>query len=229
MLRGLILLFRALGFNGRMSFGSILVIVGVLMSFLTFSQVKTNVKTPVELDSLAVDEVEEGLYIEASTDICYGSCMEYTSGKHDQTLYEYYVVPLVRNGEEYYICAKVSASNTTDFFNVSLATDQYFANIRSDLADAISFEGNLEKMDAEETKYYNEWFEEAGFSDSEIEEYVLPYYVNTSTSQDAGVAAFMGLITAALLGAGIALFVFGLKAKKRLKEEDAQVMQQFTV
>lgn len=73
------------------------------------------------------------------------------------------------------------------------------------LSSPISFSGKIQKLDDEEYEYFVEFWEEMGFTESDIEELTLPYYINVQNSK----ASMSGTYIVIFL-AGVALAVWGL-------------------
>lgn len=68
----------------------------------------------------------------------------------------------------------------------------------------IEFSGKIKKLDSKEYKYFVEFWEENGFSEEEIEEMTLPYYIDMVDKTGNNVISFV------IFGAGLVLLVWGI-------------------
>ena len=76
----------------------------------------------------------------------------------------------------------------------------------------INFRGKLKKLDSEELYYFNDYFEDAGFTESEIAAVTIPYYIDAfpSPSLSFGLYIILFLTGIALLVKSLCAPVIGL-------------------
>lgn len=140
--------------------------------------------------------------------------------------------------EEYEENTKTHSTRTTDYYYViytgasdDLETDYKFMTIKVPasygskmdnmtdntyngiLSDPISFSGKIQKLNDEEYEYFVEFWQEIGFSDDEIEEMTLPYYINAYDSKGSqnGLYIFIFLFGIALIIWAIVRIIKGSK------------------
>ena len=79
------------------------------------------------------------------------------------------------------------------------------ATYNYEMSDTIHFTGAVNKMSSEEYQYFREYFQESDWTDEEIDEYTLPYYISVGAlTGGAATSAYV------IFGIGIALIVFGV-------------------
>lgn len=69
----------------------------------------------------------------------------------------------------------------------------------------VTFSGKIKKLDAEETRYFREYFEEAGFTDAEIDAATIPYYIQCFASPVS-----MSSMYIVLFAVGALLLIWGI-------------------
>lgn len=82
------------------------------------------------------------------------------------------------------------------------------------------FEGNVQKLDDEAYKYMKEWFEEVGFGNDEIDEYVLPICLESCVLSNVRMLTIGGII-AVVIGVFLFALYFVLASKKKKKAAEA--------
>ncbi len=203
----------------------ILFVAGALLIFMEFSNVKSLLHGREVFESLAPDEINENLIVDASINANFGAFMEEyetnTKTHVSRTTYLYYVI---WTGDEYaedfkYMGIKVPASD--EAVMEAMAEAAY----NEEYSEAVSYSGAVNKMTSEEYEYFQEFFTDAGWSEKDVEEYTLPYYISVGAlTGGAAVAAYVFmavgivLVLAALLRLVYVLKGGSLKAIRREME-----------
>lgn len=130
--------------------------------------------------------------------------------------------------EEYSKNTRTNATTTTDFYYVILAgdvdsLDWLFMTIKvpasygskmdamaestamGNMSTPINFWGKLKKLDGEELRYFNEFFEDAGWSESDISDSTIPYYIDVFAVPILSRGLYIGLFAT-----GIILLIYGI-------------------
>lgn len=204
----------------------ILLAVGIALLVAEFSNVKSLLKGHVAFESLAPEEINGDLIVDVTLYDNFGCYMEQyeentkTHARHTTDLY--YVI---WTGDEYaedyrYMGIKVPASDQNAMEKMAEAT--YYG----EYSDAIKYSGAVNKMTSEEYEYFREYFLESDFTEEEINDWTLPYYISvgaltggaaTSAWVIVGIGAVLVLIAVLILI--LALSGSKLKAfKKELAE-----------
>ncbi len=151
------------------------------------------------------DEINGDLIVEASINANFGAYMEEysknTKTNVTRTTDIYYVIWTGDDdSEDYkYMGIKVPASYGGQMDRMAEATYNY------EMSDTIHFTGAVNKMSSEEYQYFREYFQESDWTDEEIDEYTLPYYISVGAlTGGAATSAYV------IFGIGIALIVFGV-------------------
>lgn len=152
-------------------------IVGGVMTGLMATNMFHVVTGYADFEELEPDEIKNQL-VEYEMVYNYGCCIEeyeYNETTHRSTTkYLYY---LIATGDEYaedyrYMAVKVPASYKTKMEKMADNTYNWLAST------PITIQGKITKLDKEEYEYFVEFFEDAGWTEEEIEEGTLPYYIN---------------------------------------------------
>lgn len=183
----------------------ILIGAGLFLMGIEFTNAVAMIRGPVVFESLEPDEINSSYLVNASIDTNFGAFMERyetnTKTHYSRTTDLYYVIWTGdAYAEEYkYMGIKVPASQESAMEKVADAT--YY----EEYIDPIEYTGAIIKMSAKEREYFEEYFKDAGWSDEEIAEYTLPYYINVGAlTGGAAVSAWI------FLAAGVALFLAGV-------------------
>ncbi len=183
----------------------ILIGIGAVLIGIELSSAAAMIRGPVVFESLEPDEINSSYLVNASIDTNFGAFMERyetnTKTHYSRTTDVYYVIWTGdAYAEEYkYMGLKVPASQESAMEKVADAT--YY----EEYIDPVEYTGAIRKMSAKEREYFEEYFKDAGWSDEEIAEYTLPYYINVGAlTGGAAVSAWI------FLAAGVALFLAGV-------------------
>lgn len=183
----------------------ILFIAGIVLIGLEVSNLKSLMRGHVRFETLAPDEINENLIVDASIDVNFGAFMEEyeenTKTHATRTTSLYYIIWTGdEDSEEYkYMGIKVPASDEWQMEEMANATYNY------EYSEPIEYSGAVNKMDSQEYEYFKEYFLESDWSEEDIEEYTLPYYISVGALTGGAAATAYGVF-----GIGVILIVIGL-------------------
>ena len=194
----------------------ILLIIGIVLIGIEFSAVISMIKGHVKFETLEPEEIRADLIVDASIDVNFGGFMEEyeenTSTHFKRTTDIYYVIWTGdEDSEDYkYMGIKVPASDESKMEAMAEATYNY------EYSDPVKYTGAINKMSSTELKYFKEYFQESGWSDEEIEEYTLPYFINVGalTGGAAATAFFIFVLGVVLAAIGIIMLISALLGGK---------------
>ena len=203
----------------------IFVVAGGVLVAAEFSNMKSLLRGHVKFETLLPDEINGDLIVEASINTNFGAYMEEysknTKTNVTRTTDIYYVIWTGDDdSEDYrYMGIKVPASYGGQMDRMAEATYNY------EMSDTIHFPGAVNKMSSQEYQYFKEYFEESDWTDEEIEEYTLPYYISVGAlTGGAATSAYVIFgIGAALIFVGIIIMIYSLLGgdMKAFKKEAA--------
>lgn len=182
----------------------IMLTVGIGLIVLEFSNVKSLMRGHVEFESLAPDEINGDLIVDVTLYDNFGCYMEQyeenTKTHIQRTTDLYYVIWTGDdNAEDFrYMGIKVPVSEERAMEAMAEATYNY------EYSDPIHYSGAINKMTAEEYKYFTEYFEGSDMED-EMDKWTLPYYINVGAL--TGGAAISAWVIA---GIGLALVLIAV-------------------
>lgn len=183
----------------------IFVIAGGALFAAEFSNIKSLLRGHVKFETLLPDEINGDLIVEASINTNFGAYMEEysknTKTNITRTTDIYYVIWTGDDdSEDYrYMGIKVPASYGNQMDAMAEATYNY------ELSDTIYFTGAVNKMSSEEYQYFREYFLDSDWTQEEIDQYTLPYYISVGAlTGGAATSAYV------LFGIGVALILFGV-------------------
>lgn len=183
----------------------LLVVIGVVLIGLEFSNVLSLLKGRVQFESLAPDEINDNLIVDANISVNFGAFLEEyeenTKTHVTRTTDMYYVI---WTGDEddtdyRYMGIKVPASDISEMDAMADATYYY------EYVEPIQYSGAINKMDSEEWEYFQEYFLESGFTEEELDEWLIPYYISVG-ALTGGAAVWVWIIFVI----GILLVVLGI-------------------
>lgn len=183
----------------------LLVLIGVVLIALEFSNFISLLNGHVKFESLAPDEINEDLIVDATINVNFGCFAEYYEENTDthvtRTTDLYYVIWTGDEDDEdfRYMGIKVPVSDENAMEAMAEATYYY------EECDPIEYSGAINKMNDEEYKYFKEYFLESGFTEDELDEWILPYYINVG-ALTGGSAVTVYVI----LGIGVLLVILGI-------------------
>ena len=157
-----------------------------------------------DFEQLKPDEIKNQL-VQYNMKYNYGGFLEeyeYNQSTNRRTTTHVYY--MIATGDEYaedyrFMAVKVPASYEKRMDKMAEDTNNWVTST------PISIVGKIEKLDDEEYGYFVEALEDAGWTADEIEEVVIPYYIDcfTDTSSQKGAYVFLFLAGAFLLVWGI--------------------------
>lgn len=194
----------------------ILLIAGIVLIGVEFSAVTSLIKGHVRFETLEPEEIRANLIVDASIDVNFGGFMEEyeenTTTHSRRTTDIYYVIWTGdEDSENYkYMGIKVPASDESKMEAMAEATYNY------EYSDPVKYSGAINKMSSTEYGYFKEYFQESGWSDEEIEEYTLPYFINVGalTGGAAGTAFFIFVLGVFLAALGLITLISALLGGK---------------
>lgn len=160
----------------------IILLVMVLSLILAyFSHLKAMKREPVKFESLAPDEISKDLIVDVTLYDNFGCFMEEYRNSQDTIIpiptSLYYVIWTGDDkAEDYrYMGIKVPASDQEAMDEMAEAFYNGYG-----YSDPISYSGVIKRMTPEEyNKYFTQYFEEGGLSADEIDDWLIPYYIDT--------------------------------------------------
>lgn len=183
----------------------ILFIVGIVLIGLEVSNLKSLIRGHVKFETLAPEEINADLIVDASIDVNFGAFMEEyeenTKTHATRTTSLYYIIWTGdEDSEDYkYMGIKVPASDERKMEEMAEAAYNY------EYSDPIEYSGAVNKMSSQEYEYFKEYFLESGWSEEEVEEYTLPYYISAGALIGGAATTVYGVF-----GIGVILIVIGL-------------------
>lgn len=210
----------------RTRFGIFFVFISGVLFFTGFKDMIASFTKPVDLyaEDTNVKEINDTRLIEADIFASFGCFVEEeTTTKNRSGAVTgrssdfYYIVPAYNGDETYYIGIEVSEEKQSLYDKLTDSTYDYLYGYTDDFSeDAISVSGRLAKLDDEKYEYFREWFEEEEWTQEEIDEYVLPVYIETFKPSIVRNTFFAAM---GLMSLGIALIVWGVISNRKLIKE----------
>ncbi len=201
----------------------LLIVVGFLFSAFQIPSLIALMKGHEKFESLAPNEIKENIIVDATIDVNFGAFMEEyeenTKTHVTRTTDMYYVI---WTGEEddmdyRYMAIKVPESYIAEMDAMADATYNY------EYVEPISFSGAIKEMDSQELQYFEEYFLESGFTREELDDYIIPYFIDQGSMVGSNavmvyVLLVFGLI---LMVIGVCILVSTMKggSLKALKKE----------
>ncbi|MGN1180230.1 MAG: DUF6709 family protein [Suilimivivens sp.] len=183
----------------------ILAVIGLVLIGVEFSNLKSLMRGHVKFETLEPDEINEDLIVDASIDVNFGAFIEEyeenTKTHTTRTTNLYYVIWTGdEDSEDYkYMGIKVSADDEKKMEAMAEATYNY------EYSEPIRYSGAINRMSSEEYGYFKDYFLESGWTEEEVEEYTLPYYISVG-ALTGGAASSVYVIFAL----GVILILAGL-------------------
>lgn len=162
--------------------GIILLAAVLIVALIEFLLTKTRMQGPFVFESLEPDEIRPNIVVDVTIDTNFGSYMEeYETyyGGPGHTLSLYYVI---WTGDAY--------TENYKYMGLKVPADQ--ENIMEEIAQAVyegayagsvSYTGVINKMEEEEYRYFQEYFQQSGWTEEEIAENTLPYFINVGAQK----------------------------------------------
>ena len=202
----------------------IMLAVGIGLILLEFSNVKSLMRGHVEFESLAPEEINGDLIVDVTLYDNFGCYMEQyeenTKTHTRRTTDLYYVIWTGDDDAEdfRYMGIKVPVSDEKAMEDMAEAT--YYGDA---YPEPLRYSGAINKMTAEEYKYFAEYFEGSDISEDEMDDWTLPYYINVGAltggaATSAWVIAGIGVVVVLIAVILLVLALTGSKLKAFKKE-----------
>lgn len=183
----------------------LLMVIGIVLIAVEFSNFKSLMNGHVQFETLAPEEINEDLIVDASITTNFGAFIEEyeenTKTHVTRTTSLYYIIWTGdEDAEDFrYMGIKVPVADESAMEAMAEATYNY------EYSDPIEYSGAINKMTDEEYGYFKDYFLESGFTEEEIEDYTLPYYIQVGAlTGGAAVSVYV------ILGIGVVLFLIGV-------------------
>lgn len=204
----------------------ILLVIGLLLAGVQLPNLMALLKGHQQFEELTPYEIKDKTIVDVNLSVNLGAFIEEweenTTTHVTRTTDMWYVI---WTGDEddidyRFMGIKVPASEISkmDAMCDAYYYDEYF--------EPIQYSGTIQKMDKEEYSYFKEFFLESGMTEAELEDWILPYYINVGAlTGGAAVTVWvfvaMGLV---LIAIGVIILVSamtGNKLKTMKKELEA--------
>lgn len=165
--------------------------VGIVVVFMELANVKTLLRGgEISFETLGPDEIESDLLVNISIDTNFGSYMEeyeILPYSDNRTTDLYYVIWTGddENGAYKYMGIKVPVSEQETMDAITEAT------YSGEYAGVVSYSGVINKMAPEEYQYFKEYFTDGGWTEEEVMEGTLPYYISVGEAPGGANLAFV--------------------------------------
>lgn len=165
----------------------ILLLAGVVLLILDYPNIKIHLFGPTEFESLEPDEIEGGLIVEASIDINFGAYA------HNEKQSSYYGYALSSEETDVYYVIWTGDAYAEDYRYMGIkvpASEQYAMDEIAEAAsngthvEPVKYTGIINRMSSDEYPLFEAYFQEAGWTEEEIEERTLPYTINVSYMEE---------------------------------------------
>lgn len=183
----------------------ILAIIGVVLIVLEFANFMAILNGHVKFEDLKPEEITDHLIVDASINANFGAFIEEyeenTKTHSTRTTNLYYVIWTGdEDAEDYrYMGIRVPVYDEEEMEEMAEATYYY------EYSEPIEYSGAIVKMDDEEYGYFKDYFLASGFTEQDIEDWTLPYYINVGAlTGGAAVTVYV------ILGVGILLIVIAI-------------------
>lgn len=201
----------------RTLFGPIvMMIMGAVALVFLFPRLMEVLRGTAAFETLEPDEITDNMMVDVSIDVNFG-CYMYEAEENTQT-------HRTRTTDLYYVIW-TGDDNATDYRYMGIRVPVSDKNKMEEMAEAaynemrsdpILYSGEIQKMPSEDYKYFKEYFLDAGWTEKEIEENTLPYFINTKAMQTDTVVVICVFSAAALFFFLLAVWLIVSAAKGRL-------------
>lgn len=197
---------RKSSFRYSLVLSVILLIGGVALAFFNASSAFFAATGYADFTTLHPDEIHSQL-VDVELWENFGCFMESGSkntSTNKVTISDYYYIiytgAMDDSDTEYkYMAIKVPASYGSKMDNMTESTYNGL------ISNPLSFSGRIRKLDNKEYQYYKEFWQDAGFTASDIEELTLPYYIDAHTGK-----TWQRLFYILLFLSGVFLIIWGI-------------------
>lgn len=180
-----------------------LILAAVLLFFSVPDIAKFSSKG-VNLYDLKDEEIKDQ-YIDSDISFVYGVFAERYNESNSgvtRTTFQYYVIPV---GEESYMAIKVPARRISEMDAQVDLTYDYLDEVVDTMDTSYHITGMINPLEDEEYELLEEFFEDSGFSKSEIRKYVLPYVLEEGEGSIGS-----SVVSWLLFGIGAVLLIYAV-------------------
>lgn len=209
--------------SGMISVAFVFIIFGLAILIGGRNDIKSAFMKPYDIYDVSYDEIKVGDAVKTEIDVAFDTYATLektrknskTGNVTGRTYSYYYIIPVSDGYDSYYMSVKVNQDDKDLFDDICESTlNGYYADV------PYEFEGNVQKLDDEAYKYMKEWFEEVGFGNDEIDEYVLPICLESCVLSNVRMLTIGGII-AVVIGVFLFALYFVLASKKKKKAAEA--------
>lgn len=209
--------------SGMISVAFVFIIFGLAILIGGRNDIKSAFMKPYDIYDVSYDEIKVGDAVKTEIDVAFDTYATLETTRKNsktgnvtgRTYSYYYIIPVSDGYDSYYMSVKVNQDDKDLFDDICESTlNGYYADV------PYEFEGNVQKLDDEAYKYMKEWFEEVGFGNDEIDEYVLPICLESCVLSNVRMLTIGGII-AVVIGVFLFALYFVLASKKKKKAAEA--------
>ncbi len=209
--------------SGMISVAFVFMIFGLAILIGGRNDIKSAFMKPYDIYDVSYDEIKVGDAVKTEIDVAFDTYATLETTRKNsktgnvtgRTYSYYYIIPVSDGYDSYYMSVKVNQDDKDLFDDICESTlNGYYADV------PYEFEGNVQKLDDEAYKYMKEWFEEVGFGNDEIDEYVLPICLESCVLSNVRMLTIGGII-AVVIGVFLFALYFVLASKKKKKAAEA--------
>ena len=172
-----------------------LVILGVVFAFMGIRDIYYNSKTPSNFNEMLEADFEKGMIVEGDLYANLGYFEEnYTTrnGVKSGNSHYNYMIPV---GETQYMGLLNDTTNMETSLNTQAeVTISYMTGETTAEPEPVHFKGRVCKMSDETKGYMREYMVYLGFTEQEVDGYILPYYIKCENYENGGLFALIGLV-----------------------------------
>lgn len=211
--------------NVLIRFGFVCLVFAGMLGYTGWQEMLIAFSKPVDINVDYPEDYDDIKAVETEIDILLDTfAEEETTTKNDSGAitsrdYDYYyVMPVFTEEDTYYVAVKIDSEDSGAYDDIVDATWDYLYGITYELeSESVHFQGGFFKMEDELYKYFEQWFEEEEFfeSDEEMEKYLLPLVLEPFKYSNVRIMAYV-MIGLVVLGIVLLLLAFrvGKKQKK---------------
>jgi len=182
----------------------VLIVMGALLLVIGIRDCIYENQTPLQMEDMVEREIKKGASVEGNIYINLGAYETYYSTnngiKNKSSEAWYYAIPV---GDESYMGIKVNVDKMGDVFERQFDQSwDYMMYDDADIPDPIYIKGIICKMTKEDEGYFRTYMKDFDFSEAELNQYALPYYI--SLEDHSGYLGFM-ILGGVLAAIGVAL------------------------
>lgn len=178
--------------KGAVTASLILFVVGaLLLGFFGLGAVYA-IKGYDYLDDILPTDLKNQ-YVELDLNVCFGGYLKSSekntdTGKVTVKSYNYVIqaFDFTEGGEDYeyqdrYMSIKIPPKMANSLDNITETTYAYLYEETDQLAEPIHLHGRIKKLPEDEYEYFVEFFTEDGWTEAEVAEETIPYYIDISS------------------------------------------------